>query len=150
MRLLAPAGTPIDLESRKDRLSAELQATEGLIAALLFGSHGTPYQTPLSDVDIAIVYRPDLERGASRHLEATARICAAIGSDDVSVVDLRRAPVTLQHAVLSEGRPLVVADQTMYADFIEEVIDRYCDYAPVHQTLVREYDSAMVERYASR
>ena len=43
-----------------------LETVEGLIAAWIFGSYGTPYQTPLSDLDLALLFDrehvPDLTR----------------------------------------------------------------------------------------
>ena len=49
---------PIDVEAYLPDLRAYLERLNGLVAAWIYGSYGTPYQTPLSDLDMALVFQP--------------------------------------------------------------------------------------------
>ncbi len=57
MRLLRVTGRPIDVEDRWDALRNVLEETPDLVAAYVFGSYDTEYQTPLSDIDMGFVFR---------------------------------------------------------------------------------------------
>ena len=46
-------GELIDIDDRLDAIREVLQGDTRVLAAYLFGSYGTPDQTPLSDVDLA-------------------------------------------------------------------------------------------------
>ncbi len=48
----------IDIEPYMEELKRYLLDSENIVAALLFGSYGTQFQTPLSDVDIAVLFKP--------------------------------------------------------------------------------------------
>ncbi|MGH7589731.1 MAG: nucleotidyltransferase domain-containing protein [Gemmatimonadota bacterium] len=47
----------IDVSDRLDELASLLENEDDLVAAYLYGSYGTNHQTPLSDVDLALVFR---------------------------------------------------------------------------------------------
>lgn len=120
----------------------------GLAACYLFGSHGTEWQTPLSDVDLALVYggrstAPTFEE----ELELIGLVTEALGEDDVSVTILDRAPLAFRFDVLSKGRPIFVFDELALADFVEETIDRHGDFAVDRDRFAAEYDRALAEDY---
>lgn len=147
MRKLSVDGTPIDIEPYMGALMACFRRAEGLAAVYLYGSYGTPYQTPLSDVDLALVYRSDAVPTSQAESEMVGCILAAVREDDVSVTVLNRAAAPFQFRVLSTGRLIYCADRLALADFVERVINAYGDYITDYEGFLHEYDAALVERY---
>jgi predicted nucleotidyltransferase len=141
-------GSPIDVQPYLQNLQGYLEGVEGLVAAWIFGSYGTPYQTPLSDLDLALLFRwdrlPDLARQGQLYLD----IPEILHEEDVSITILNRAPVRFQFRVLETGRLLLCRDPVALADFTEEVISRHADFIIDYERFVEEYDQALRERYA--
>jgi uncharacterized protein len=136
-------GPRIDITPRLDELLAELSRLDGLVAAWIYGSYGTPYQTPLSDLDLAVLYRPDRLPARRDEWEVQQRIAEILEEDDVSVLVLNRAPVILQLKVLAEGRRLLCRDSEALADFTERVLDEHSDFMIDHRRFAAEYDRAL-------
>jgi len=147
MRKLKTDGRMIRIDDRLDDLRALFQRTDALVAAYLFGSYGTPDQTPLSDVDLGLIFRNGRAPGLDEELALRADILDALREEDVSIVLLDRAPSPLQHRVLSTGRRIYCADATAHADFVERVLDVYCDFAIDYRAFLAEYDRSLVEAY---
>jgi len=138
---------PIDVQPYLGDLQIYLETIEGLIAAWIFGSYGTPYQTPLSDLDLALLFDrehvPDLTRQGRISLD----IVEILHEEDVSVTILNRAPVVFQFRVLKTGRRIVCRNQVALADFTEALISHHADFIVDHEQFVKEYDRALVEEY---
>jgi len=148
MRKLHNDGRTIDVSDRLPTLDAELRKVPGLAAVYLFGSYGTEHQTPLSDVDLAFVFAEGRVPDGKGHLSLIGTVTSALHEDDVSVSLLQRVPLALRFSILSKGRPLFVYDEIALADFVEETIDRYIDFAVDYEPFLRDYDRALVEEYA--
>lgn len=139
----------IDVEDGLARLEECLERTPGVVAAYLFGSYGTPDQTPLSDVDIALVFRADDLPSTASELELRGLVLAALCEDDVSITVLNRAPSPFQYRVLATGRQLYCASAVELADFVEEVLNRHADFLPHYEAFLREYDEALSADFSS-
>lgn len=146
-RKIRNTGRAIDVSAHMAALERALMEVRGLAAVYLFGSYGTPFQTPLSDVDIALVFAEDDGSPPLRHVELIGRITEALHEDDVSVTILNRAPLAFRHRVLAEGRLLLLLDEIAHADFLESTITRYSDFAIDEVRFFQEYDRALVEEY---
>ena len=146
-RKLGTTGAPIDVSSRWDELRRTLEDVDGLAAVYLYGSYGTPYQTPLSDVDLALIFRRPSERSWRQKARLTGEIMAALDEEDVSVSFLDEAPVAFQHKVIAEGRLLYLFDEEVHADFLARTFSRYSDFAVAEARFLREYDACLVEEY---
>lgn len=147
MRKLSHDGLRIDVDDRMPALETALREVPGLAACYLFGSYGTEWQTPLSDVDLALVFDSGRAPTFDDELELIGIVIEALEEEDVSVTVLNRAPLTLRFDVLSKGRPLFVFDEIALADFVEETIDRHGDFVVDRDRLAAEYDRALVEDY---
>lgn len=147
MRKLKTDGRMIRVDDRLDDLRALFGRTDGLVAAFLFGSYGTPRQTPLSDVDIALVFRNGQVPGFDEEMELRADILDTLGDEDVSIVFLDRAPSPFQHEVLSTGRRIYCSDEIALADFVEGVLRVYLDFGIDYRAFLEEYDRSLVARY---
>ena len=146
-RKIRNTGRAIDVSPHLAELTHALRGVPGLAAAYLYGSYGTPFQTPLSDVDIALIFAERTEPSFAQHMELIGHVTGALHEDDVSVTILNRAPLAMQHRVLADGRPLLVLDEIVHADFVERTITRYSDFAIDEARFFEEYDRALVEEY---
>jgi uncharacterized protein len=141
-------GIAIDVEPYLEDLRRYLEDLDGLVAAWIYGSYGTQDQTPLSDLDLALLFQKGKVPDFHRQLEIYAKIPEILHQDDdVSITILNRSPVLFQFRVLETGRRFVCRDPVALADFVEFVISRHADYIVDHRRFVREYDHALVERY---
>ena len=148
MRKLRNDRKPIRIDARLGALPDVLRHVEGLVAVYLFGSYGTAYQTPLSDVDLALVFREGAAPGFHEEIMLRGSILDALGEEDVSITILNRAPVPFQFRVRSTGRLLYGADTRALADFTARLLTRHADFRIDYDHFVREYDRALRGRYA--
>lgn len=146
-RRFSASGELLDVHGRLPILAERLASDRRVVAAYLFGSYGTPEQTPLSDVDIAVLLRPEAARMRGVELDMIGLVSDALEEDDVSVTLLNRAPLTLQFEIVRTGRLLYLADEVAHADFVESVLKRFGDYAVDYRSLVADYDAALREDY---
>ena len=147
MRTIRNTGIPIDVDDGLQQLDTRLGEHPGLVAGYVYGSYGTPDQTPLSDVDLALVFEPARVPGFDEHLRMIGRITAILGEEDFSITVLNSAPPIFQFRVLETGRLLFCRDETALADFTAEALGRYADFMIDHQAFLEEYDAALVEEY---
>ena len=144
MRKLTSPTQTLSLEEHLPDLKT-LFAAASVAALYLYGSHGTPQQTPLSDIDLAVVMPLGQQVD---ELGLLGKIIDLVG-DDVSMTVLNRAPLPFRFRVLATGRPLFVFDKDALADFTEQTLAYYHDFRPDYEAMLRDYDSALRERYSS-
>lgn len=141
------SGRPIDIEPYRQDLVRYLEGVDGLVAAWIYGSYGTPYQTPLSDLDLALLFQPGRVPDLAKHGELYLDLERILHEEDFSILILNRAPVLFQFRVLETGRQLICLDPVALADFLERVISLHADFIVDYERFVEEYDEALVERY---
>lgn len=118
---------------------------DDILALYLYGSYGTKFQTPLSDVDLAILPMPSPAWSIDDELRVSSELAGIALEDDVNLVNLATAPVDLQMRILDTGRLLYVRDRSMLADFQAKTVLRYCDFKPVLDAFYRDYDASLRE-----
>lgn len=146
MGRLSKKKNKIDIESRMEDIKQYFLNRHDVAAALLFGSYGTPYQTPLSDVDIAVLFKPGQNINLKHELSVASDLTAITGEEDINLLSLNKAPLTLQFEVLLTGKVLVKKDFYL-EDFHEHVCKRYADYKIDLDQFNMDYDSALREVY---
>jgi predicted nucleotidyltransferase len=146
-RKIRNTGRAIDVSDRIPALVEMLGNEPGLVAVYLYGSYGTPDQTPLSDIDLGLLFTDDRVPTPKEHVALITRIIEVLREDDVSVTVLNKAPLAFQHRVLAQGRRLLVRDEIAHADFVERTVTRYSDFAVDEARFFEEYDRALVEEY---
>jgi predicted nucleotidyltransferase len=129
---------------RFSALGARFSAFPEVVAVYLFGSAARQTQGKRSDVDIAVLTRArETSRRRSRSLvEYVEAACDALGTDNVDVVLLHRAPIALRHEVFREGKPLLVRDPEALTRFRLESSREYLDTIPLRRT----YEEAFFRR----
>jgi predicted nucleotidyltransferase len=138
----------IDVAPYLPALHAYLETLDGLVAGWIYGSYATPLQTPLSDLDLALLFRRDQMPAFGDMLGIDSCISGLLHEDDVSVAILNRLPVVFQYRVLKTGRQLLCRDPEALSDFVESVLIRHSDYIVDHERFLAAYDRALVKRYA--
>jgi len=111
-----------------------------VILAYLYGSQARGDAGPLSDVDVAVLFAPELPE--SERFERVLRLIGELGSvfhrDDISVVDLAESPPLLRHRVYYDGRLLYCSDEAARVRFETEALRDYVDTQPLRR-IKRQY-----------
>lgn len=137
----------VNIGSQMEALVKYLKSRDDVLAAYLYGSYGTAHQTPLSDVDIAVLFYRDRLPDRRRLLSLEADISDICREDDVNVLSLNDSDVILQSRVLETGRPLLEKEPDTVADFREYVFRVHGDFEPFYRAFCREHDQLMREAH---
>lgn len=83
----------------------------GVKVAYLFGSHAKEAALPISDIDIAVLFGSDIEKGLyfERSINLAADLIKALERNDVDVAVLNTASPLLRYKVFADG-VLVLGD----------------------------------------
>lgn len=141
MKYRQPALAAVD-EASVERLRAALEADQRVVFAYLFGSHATGSAGPRSDVDVG-VYVSSMDPDPLLDLIGT--VTSALHRDDVDVVLLNSAPLTLAFEVL-KGRLLFSKSEDARVAAEAAIMSRYHDRAYYMRRHLREFAEALRER----
>ena len=135
----------LNLDKMIDKLPILLEAIPEIQTVFLFGSYSTIYQTQFSDIDFAVKYN----RAQSLRDEAALinKLTIALGTDQVDLLNLDKAPLAMRFSVISEGRIIYERDPIATCDFIESVIKHYQDYVITMNKFYIDYDDSLREAY---
>jgi len=127
-------GRPVasDVEARVPRL-ADALARDGRIEAIwLYGSRARGEADALSDVDVAVLARRDLDAAAlwDAQIAWTTLAVETLGTDEVAVQALNRLPTAVRHAILRDARLLWASSEEIAADFTAQTVKEYLDLKP--------------------
>lgn len=140
----------INIQGKIEDLLSFFDKKPFIFAVFLYGSYGTEYQTPLSDVDIAIFIDPDKEILFQEELQLGADLTSISGEDDINLLIINHAPVVLQYNIISTGSIIYERSTDRVSDFIERVLKNYADYAIDMQFFYHDYDNSLKEAYRAR
>jgi len=118
-----------------------------ILAAYLYGSYGTEAQTPLSDVDLAVLLASETKQPLFKQIEIESDISKICQSDEINLLLLNNAPLLLQFKVISTGRLLYERDAVALSKFQEIVCKLYADFLPDYLAFARDYDRSLQEAY---
>jgi hypothetical protein len=127
-------GKPItrDIEADLLRVVDAFAADDRVDAVWLFGSRARREADALSDVDIAVLARADLERDAlwQAQLHWNGIAVTILCTDDASVQVLNRLPVAVREPMLRDARLLWSRAPERAADFSAATLKQYLDLKP--------------------
>jgi len=114
------------------RIAGALEPRHEVLEAYLFGSHAAGKAQPHSDIDIAVhVDEPRAVRpGYGYAAELAAHLMAALGTNEIDVLVLNRAPPVLYHRVLRDGRRIMTRNLRATTTREGYALSRYCDFLP--------------------
>lgn len=134
-----------------DKLN-EIFVRHGVVLAYLFGSQAEGRVTPLSDVDLAVLFPNPVapQERFRRQLDLIGDCGHLFGRNDVDVVVLNEAPPLLAFEVVSKGKQLYEDPVTRpAAAFGVYVFNRYVDTAPLrrlrHRYLLKRLDQLRLD-----
>ena len=115
-----------------DRLSEALAPREEILEAYLFGSHARGKARSDSDVDVAVYIDEALADNGNwgYRAELTTDLMVALGTNDVDVVVLNKAPILLCHRVLRDGVRFLSRDLRATTTRAGQALSRYFDFLP--------------------
>lgn len=138
-----------DIDTLTAKLKKALEANNDIAAVYLFGSYGTDFQTEHSDIDLGIIFLPQIKAGLRKELELEVDLSLALGTDQIDVVNLNKAPIQLRYRAITEGRLIYEADYIATSNFLEETYRYYLDFAYHLNSFYRERNKALKEAYAN-
>jgi len=110
---------PEDVAGRIAELPAQLAGVHGLAAVWLFGSWARGEATPVSDVGVASLPAADADGLAASLYRVVTEV---LGTDEVTLADVRALPATVAWEVVAEGKLLALRDPDRVARWVEEVL----------------------------
>lgn len=125
-------------EAALKRLAAALDR-DGVVAAMLIGSQARGTAGPLSDIDVAVWHDAGLEprQRLDLQLRLAREASRALGTDEVDVVMLNRAPPLLRHRAIRDAVRLVERDRDERVRMEARAILDYLDTKPLREELAR-------------
>ncbi|MBU0457742.1 MAG: nucleotidyltransferase domain-containing protein [Nanoarchaeota archaeon] len=108
-----------------DKYIQELKRNKNVVAAYLFGSHGTHKQTPLSDVDVC-VFTKDINKDIILEL-------SSFGSEKIDLSIFDELPTYIKPEVF-KGKPFFIKDKMFIAKKFAVSFRQYQDFKKYQQS----------------
>jgi len=137
------------IKERLEDLSQSLASlSQQISAVLLFGSLARERETPLSDVDLAVLYSKHLREDelGKVHSHVHDIIADLLSTDDIDLINLNIAPLTMQYGAIKQAKILVLNNKAEYIDFWDKTVKYYLDFKP----LLDECNQALLETLTGR
>jgi predicted nucleotidyltransferase len=117
---------------RLNDFRAALESDGAIAAVYLFGSHARGSATPMSDIDLAILFSSavDASRYFSLRLEYISRAMEILRTEKVDVVILNQAPLHLAYEIVSRGVLLLDCDSQSRVRFEADRVGQFLDFKP--------------------
>jgi len=125
---------PQDIEERLLRLAGLLAGDDRVVFCYLFGGLAQGRQVPLSDVDLAVYC--DTSPDAGYRLELYERIVTCLGTDEVDLVALNTAPLSLAGRILKNRLILVDKRPPIRHAYESRVMREFFDFAKKEQVML--------------
>jgi predicted nucleotidyltransferase len=133
-------GGPLGELAQYQQALGETFARHGVVLAYLYGSQARGDAGPLSDVDVAVLFGPDVPE--SERFDRVLRLIGELGSvfhrNDVTMVDLAAAPPLLRHRIYHDGKVLYCIDDAIRVCFDTTALRDYIDTEPLRR-IKRKY-----------
>ena len=127
-------------EKHKDEFLEYIQKEGNIKVAYLFGSYANGKYNENSDIDIAVMYKEQVNE--YDHAGKSIDVSRVFSDISVDYIDLERVNVFLQFEILSKGKIIYCEDEQGLIDFTRRVQDLYIemDYERKKyiQTVLRE------------
>jgi predicted nucleotidyltransferase len=118
----------------------------GVAIVYLFGSKAAGRASPLSDIDIGIVFKNPASKRDSRTLyHMLYQLFSAVyPRSKLDIVFLQTAPLSLQYSAIREGKIIFEENPRHTADYEQGIINHYLDFRAV----LDFFDRVTMETYA--
>jgi len=133
------------INDKLNNLQDYFEKNNKILTVFLFGSYGTGYETKLSDIDIAILYKDDII--LMEDMKIAAEIELILNEGDVDLLNLNKASIIIKHKVISTGEIIFTRNSLQTANFIENTLKIYFDYGLTFKKYRDDYRMALKEEY---
>lgn len=121
-------------------ITNQLKNEPGIVCAYLFGSITEGYYNENSDIDLAVLFK--------NNIDFEQELALAIKLQDklkrnVDLINLNRAGINLAFRAISRGILIYEDDEIAHADFLEKLFKQYHDFRPIYEKLLREFQQAL-------
>ena len=134
-------------KEKMNHLQNYFKNDKDIILVYLFGSYGTERETSLSDIDFAVLFNKKREIDLRREMEIMAQISLLLNIEKVDLVNLNKAPVCLQHEIISSGDLIFERDELQTANFVKQVLTFYYDERIRAEKFYKIYNKVIKEEY---
>lgn len=138
-------GRMLDLADGLASLAKTAAGREDIDALWLFGSYGTDRQTPLSDIDFAVLPAPGTPRQFMWLFGLEAWLSEFLRCDAVDLLRIDTAPLWLQADVAQRGRLLFVREPIRFADYFEVLWSNWGDFQIDYHAFQAEARQALLQ-----
>lgn len=110
-----------------------LRAENNIVCIYLYGSYAKGTATKQSDVDLAVLFKPQYggQLMTEQEINLATRIQRIIKGIEVEVKILNSAPLFFQYKVISSGQLIFCSDNLERIEYETELMSRYFDFKPL-------------------
>jgi hypothetical protein len=119
---------PKNIEDMLPKAETYLRSRPDIIFAYLFGGLARGKPLPLSDVDIAVYLRETVD-SFEKKLEILGKLTDLLETDEIDLVMLNEAPLTLRMKVLENKRIIVDNDPFLRHEYESLTMREYFDFS---------------------
>ncbi|NJD37544.1 MAG: nucleotidyltransferase domain-containing protein [Geobacter sp.] len=126
---------PAEIFDRLERLASVLKQDQRVIFAYLFGGLASGVQKPLSDVDIAVFLDPACVNAETK-LDLIGQLTDTLGTDEVDLVILNTAPISLVGRILKQKKLLADNQPFQRHQFESLKMREFFDFRRLEQAIL--------------
>lgn len=119
---------PKNIEDMLPKAETYLRSRPDILFAYLFGGLARGKPLPLSDVDIAVYLRETVD-SFEKKLEILGKLTDLLETDEIDLVMLNEAPLTLRMKVLENKRIIVDNDPFLRHEYESLTMREYFDFS---------------------
>ena len=119
---------PENIEDMLPKAETYLRSRPDILFAYLFGGLARGKPLPLSDVDIAVYLRETVD-SFEKKLEILGKLTGLLETDEIDLVMLNEAPLTLRMKVLENKRIIVDNDPFLRHEYESLTMREYFDFS---------------------
>lgn len=134
-----------DLQFVKEKLVDYFNNEPAVNSVYIFGSFGLGRQTPISDLDIAVLYNDNIP--LIEELRHTAEVSSLLKMERIDLINLNKAPIHLQHEIVSTGVKIFDRIPQQTQDFIENMLEIYHDYQGILTKYRQDLREGLIEEH---
>ena len=112
-------------EKHKDKFLEYIKSEGNIKAAYLFGSYANDTYNENSDIDIAVMYKEDMDE--YEHAGKSIDVSRVFEDTPVDYIDLQKTNVFLQFEILSKGKVIYCENENDLIQFTNRVQHLYIE-----------------------
>lgn len=116
-------------------------------AVYLFESFHKGNVKPLSDIDIAILFKKNVSSKVMQDIESNiyGKMSNILRTDEIDLINLNLAPLSIQYGVLKDKEYIFLGNKGNIIDFENSVILEYLDFQPYREEMNRMFLNGISE-----